>query len=102
MVKAINKEKFLVFILIVSNGFNNFSIAVIRSVIVVVNVSIDAIAINRINLHIVKMPLFKSFLENIMYISNMKKKMKKNGLMLPNNAENFNLDSIINDIMKTE
>jgi len=66
-------------ILIIFKGFKSFSIAVTIPVNVVVKVKIDAITMNKINFHIVCMPLSNSFLENSMYIININKKTKKNG-----------------------
>src|SRR3989338_11125451 len=97
IVNATNKEKFLVFTLIIFIGPNNFSIAVTMPVIVVVKVRMDAIDMNKMNLHTLKMPSSKSFLEKRAYISNIKKKMKKNGLRLLNKKRNFNLDNAINN-----
>src|SRR3989338_7245957 len=102
IVNAIIKEKFLVFILIISNGFNNFSIAVIRFVIVVVKVSTDAIDMSRTNFHIARIPFANSFLEKRMYINSMKRKIKKKGLRLLNKTDNFNSDKIVNSRMNIE
>ena len=56
IVKAINSAIVLGFIFINFNGADNFSIAVIMLVIVVVNVNIEAIIMNNTNLHTVLIP----------------------------------------------
>src|SRR3989338_2466555 len=96
IVRAISNANVFGFTLISLNGVDSFSIAVTMLVIVVVNVSIEAIIMNKTNFHIVCMPLSSSFLENKIYINNINMKIKKNGLKFLINDEKFIFDSIIN------
>jgi len=95
IVRAINNAIVLGFILNNFNGFRSFSIAVTILVRVVVNVSIDAIVMNKINLQIVKIPWLNSSLENKMYIIMINVNMKKKGLKFLINDEKFSFDKII-------
>ena len=65
---------------IIFKGLNNFSRAKIRSLIVVENVSTEAIIISKTKRKTVIIPLISSFLEKRAYIRRIKTKKKRNGL----------------------
>lgn len=91
---------FLGLILINFNGANNFSTAYTNWLVVVEKVRIDAIIINKVNLHIVIIPLCNSLLENRKYIKKIKIKKNKNGLRLFMIFVIFILEIIIKKIIK--